>query len=798
MMPVNQSKASAYSSAYQPLLEAGYSPIPIMPGEKAPGEVMSGRWVLMANWPQYKNKAPDQLLARRWAGFDGAGIGVILGTPAGEGYELAAIDFDTDQQALLETMEASVPPSPVRKRGARGYTAFYRVPAGTKGRRYRRDKSVICELLTGTNTRQTVIPPTVHPGTGQPYVWISPKTLADVQPFALPVLTADDLERFDDTLCALSEVERVTARVAAPTAGDPDANVWRQLNDAALQNLDAWVPKLGLHKLSRSPSGYKAIPHWRPSSTGRHMRDRSPNLGISRDGIRDFGTDQTFTPLDLLMAACSWDLDHAFGWLCRQLGIEEHDVPLIEVNTAKRERGRECANAMGDGGHDVADGPEEAQDWDDESPVPQEFIDEGPAPEPPEADDEHVPRHLLDVPGILGEMVQWILATSRRPNAPLALGAAISAAGTIIGRKVATPTRSGTHIYVLGVAPTGAGKDRPLRAACALLEAASLHGAVGPDEVMSQTALIRLVKRQPRVLMPMDEIGAFLRRIGDRRASGHERGITKILRMFWGASFEKITTPEYASSQSEVLEAPALSIYGTSTPDEFFSGLSSADVANGFLNRFLILMGDPTAHDKDPDTDARSMPPALISGLGSVYRAVHLAQGEPGNRPITPGVTTFDTTWADGAQAAWSAFSHSCQDQAGAGAPMTRDCFARTGEIAVRLATIRAIFDRRTEVSIEDVEWGAGLAWYSAARMAQALEEHLVETRQQGDHKIVADIIRAKRRLTMSDLTRDVRGRVRARDLKDIVESLVEAGIITKSVAIAPRGGNIHTLIWRG
>ena len=66
------------------------------------------------------------------------------------------------------------------------------------------------------------------------------------------------------------------------------------------------------------------------------------------------------------------------------------------------------------------------------------------------------------VPGLVGELVDWITATSRRPNRVLALGAAVTVVGTLIGRRAAGPTRSATHLYAVGIAPTGSGKQHLL------------------------------------------------------------------------------------------------------------------------------------------------------------------------------------------------------------------------------------------------------------------------------------------------------------------------------------------------
>jgi hypothetical protein len=64
---------------------------------------------------------------------------------------------------------------------------------------------------------------------------------------------------------------------------------------------------------------------------------------------------------------------------------------------------------------------------------------DAPAP-PPVIDD------LLRVPGLVGELADWITATSHRRQPVLALGASIAAVGTILGRKVRTETNLRTNL----------------------------------------------------------------------------------------------------------------------------------------------------------------------------------------------------------------------------------------------------------------------------------------------------------------------------------------------------------------
>ena len=81
-----------------------------------------------------------------------------------------------------------------------------------------------------------------------------------------------------------------------PTAingGRDGSSPYGELNDAALANLDAWVPHLGIHRCrprGRRYKMYEGVAHWRASTSGKTLEQREPNLKISATkGIKDFG-----------------------------------------------------------------------------------------------------------------------------------------------------------------------------------------------------------------------------------------------------------------------------------------------------------------------------------------------------------------------------------------------------------------------------------------------------------------------------------------------------------------------------
>ena len=134
-------------------------------------------------------------------------------------------------------------------------------------------------------------------------------------------------------------------------------------------------------------------------------------------------------------------------------------------------------------------------------------------------------ENLTYAPGLVGEIVNWIEASAMRPNRILALGSALTVVGTLIGRRVAGPTRSATHLYVIGLARTGAGKQHVIDCAKELLDSAGARQHVGPSEFISGPAVINSLANLPLSLCLQDEFGSLLKRINNKRASGFEAQI---------------------------------------------------------------------------------------------------------------------------------------------------------------------------------------------------------------------------------------------------------------------------------
>lgn len=763
---------SPFAQAARPLIALGYSVIPILPVDapfdspgQAPGEFRAGAWRMMSNWPQYRDRRPTEFELSVWcSNWPGANVGVVLGSPVGLN-RLIAVDIDTKDPDEFEAILRAIPASPMSKKGSKGLTLFYQAPPDIKSRGYkvgvRPAQRTLVDLLTGNQTRQTVVPPSLHP-LGMAYAWVAgPVPASD-----LPLFDEDSLAVLEETLESLgwgAETPGTSLQKMQTTPRDADEppTVWRDLNDAALTNLPAWVEALELFGLRSSRrGGYEAVATWRESNTGRPLDKRKRNLQLHPTGIKDFGDDGGLTALDVVQRARGCDLDEAFAWLSGRLGrglVVALESPVVVRDEAS---GALINASTGELVEPVVDAAGE------------------------------LPDALTRAPGLVGDITDWICATARKPSRVLAFGAALVVVGTAVGRMFAGPTRTGTHLYVLPLGPTGVGKDHPLNQIARCMQQSGLGHLLGPSEFISMPAAIKFLGRAPLSICPMDEIGVFLKRVNNRNASGFEGAISGVLRTAWGKSFATMKTPEWAQVESRTINAPAMSLYGPSTSVEFYASLAAADASNGVLNRFLVMETRTRAAERDPDSDPADVPESIRERLRDLYNAkgeLWRASTSTADADVRPTIVP----WASAdARAIYTALAKDVERRADL--DVTAAAFmGRTVEMAQRIATIVALGrdGAGARVSVSDMTLGRDVAVWSAETMMEGAAEHMAENEQQQSMKLILNLIRGARTMSRTALVKRVNGRIDVRAIDNMLKGLIDGEMIYEARQQSPKGG---------
>lgn len=496
---------------------------------------------------------------------------------------------------------------------------FYRASLAVVNRSFNIGRDRVLDLLA--KGRQTVLPPSIHPATGEPYVWLTLDTLESFPVADLPELPDDIADRLASALapfgveCAGGASVTIATRVNLDGSESPH----RALNEKALANLEAWVPALKLYGCERHNGGFRAVAHWRASGSGRPLHKRNPNLSILPEGIRDFGLDgKGYTPLDVVMAATDADLDMAFKWLQDRVDARAAWSAWSDFEGPKKNRERSpekrpetaaepeavSAEAEADEGAQAA-----------ENPAPE------PTPEPEAANDDEppavpglFPAELLDPPGLVGDLVRWMNAASEKPSPTLNLGAALAFLGAVMGQRFESETEARTNVYIVGVAPTAFGKSYPLKAISRVMTEGGFQAFRGPADFKSDGGIRKLLEQKKTCVACIDEMGGFLKRVLDRKAAAHDRRIRDMLLALFSAANDVYQGSEGAAERAVEIINPNLCIFGASTPEDFWSAFSSGNVSDGLLPRFLIFDAgrkrpatvDPTAEGHESASSNRS------------------------------------------------------------------------------------------------------------------------------------------------------------------------------------------------
>lgn len=422
--------------------------------------------------------------------------------------------------------------------------------------------------------------------------------------------------------------------------------------------------------------------------------------------------------------------------------------------------------------------------------------DDGDEPEE-EGEAPPIDEALTHVDGVLGKVIDFIVATSRRPNRRLALSAALPLCGTLLGRRMATPTDSALQLYVIATYPTGGGKQHQLDAIDRLLRSADLARHLGPSQFMSMSALVKHVSNSPLSICAQDEFASIITRITEKRASAHDKGITLVLRNLFNCNFGTATTPAYAQTSSVDIVSPALSLYGPTTPDELYAAMRGKDVVSGFLNRFLVIDGGDRVPDQRPERSLRDVPDSLRDGMIALYRIGQTGRGNLSGfvcKNTAPDPEPLRVPWQH--QDAEDCYADLCRQVEAKmkDNPDLAPFITRVSEIAVRCATIRACSDDPDApmVTLDQMRWGAALVMQSFKNMHAQASHHMVDELgyAEFERKLIAKIkANGSKPIRMSQLHKYLSKNFRnAYDLKNSIDNLKHSGVIRVEEKTVPGG----------
>lgn len=233
--------------------------------------------------------------------------------------------------------------------------------------------------------------------------------------------------------------------------------------------------------------------------------------------------------------------------------------------------------------------------------------------DPPESDDPDdpgpVPETMLKVPGFVANVMNFCLETAPYPNPVMAFCGAMTLQGTLAGRKVRDEFDNRTNLYLLGLANSGAGKDRPRKVNQEIMLEVNLANQIG-DAFASAEGIEDRMYATPTMLFQTDEMDSLLLAMRDGNDGRNERVMQSLLKFFSSANGIYPMRVK-AGDDPLFINQPCLSIFGTAIAKHFYEALSSKMLSNGFVARMSILEPGKRGHGQRSFTTP--VPPSILS-----------------------------------------------------------------------------------------------------------------------------------------------------------------------------------------
>jgi len=686
----------------------------------------------MHDWERFFKRMPTELELEEWYKWPQAGIGLLTGKQSG----VIGLDRDYDTKGT-DALDALIPYTPVKKKGAKGYTAFFRYN-GEKSCSFNINKIRVLDVLS--DGRQTLMPGTLHPD-GHTYIYLTEDLLEDYDPADLPMLSADFFDKVAQVLEPYqTEEDKKYQRktVALPpnegvinTDRSISAQYYHDLNQQALAYLEDWVPRIVPHA-KRDGAGWRTVAKWRGAT--------NPNVGINPKGIFDFGGNYGMTPIDLVMYSNGLPFGKAAEALRACLKIIEAE-PIV----------------FGHGVTQAADNPA--------LPAPAKVIPlpwakpVAPVQLPPSTSADPgraLPNFIANPPGMLGEITRWIVATAPKSQHELALAAAIALGSVVMGRTYRSQFGNWTSLYIVMVAKSTEGKEHPQACVERALKDADLEHLIGGSGYTSAGAVYSALLKHPCHVSTVDEMGKLLKMSRANGQANTEAALDKLIEAF-GRMDGVLRPPTYstmtlskgqATQVERVVHNPAITLLGATTPATFYENLTDDLVKDGFLGRCIVV------ESKQPRqllrfVDRDGAPQKVIDWC----KAVHVSMVKTGNLadvgPAEMPPSIIELPFAESCMPLFQAFEQELNDSKDANEAEGFDVLlGRTLEKAMKLAMIvcKADDPNHREVLPEHVRWAIEYVRHYDMSLIRAVKRERITSQTDGDIKRAINFIKNARK----------------------------------------------------
>jgi len=399
----------------------------------------------------------------------------------------------------------------------------------------------------------------------------------------------------------------------------------------------------------------------------------------------------------------------------------------------------------------------------------------------------------LQIPGLIGELIDWNLRTAHYPLPELAMAGALALMSTITGGKVENAEHSRTNLYIVGLAPSGGGKDHSRRLNRQILRESGAPEMVGPERFGSHAGIVSALDAQWCQLFQVDEIAHLIMAM-QHKSAPHLANISSILMQVYSSVGEIFTADAYGDrAKVKQLHYPHAVIYGSAVPEGFWEAVSEENLKGGLIGRTLVFESPKYVARQKPER-SRELPASILTHSRAwVQLKTHGGNLEASG--VSGGAHPKMLHWSPEAEQRLDNHGDRISDRRIEEDPVTAAIWSRasekTNKIAMLFACSRFDGGEWPQIELEDAERAIRLNNWLTRKMLWQADRHVS---QSDFHRNCNYVLRKLQEtsgqwMALGDLTRKTR-RLNPRDRRDILQHLLTEGTIeAEDIASGGRPG---------